>query len=165
MSAIGRRGWWVLALVAALLVAFGVGDVLVGVMADPAITRTLSGRSPVEIQASEPTAFRLYDFATRGAGLNLLFLGILLLAVVAIPYRAGQRWAWRVAWFLPAWAAVIPLQFLAFGPAAGEPPAPPMISGPIVAVLAAAALVLDRRRFGGSSAVPSAEPEASGSLG
>ena len=150
MRAIGRRGWWVLALIAATLVVFGIGDVLLGVMADPAITRTLSGRSPDAVRAAEPTAFRLYDFASRGAGLNLLLLGILLLAIVAIPYRAAERWAWWLAWFLPAWAAAIPLQFLIFGPATGQPPAPPMISGPIVAVLAVGVLLLDRRRFVGS---------------
>ena len=79
-----------------------------------------------------------------------------------LPYRAGERWAWWLAWFLPAWAAAVPLQFLAFGVAAGEPPAPPMISGPIVAGLAAGVLLLDRRRFVALSVAPSVVP-ASGS--
>jgi len=36
---------------------------------------------------------------------------------------------------------------VSFGLAPDVPPAPPMISGPIVAVLAAVVLVVDRRRF------------------
>ena len=58
----------VLAFFAATLVVFGVGDVLAGVLADRAITQTLSGRTPAEIQAAEPTAYRLYDFVTRSGG-------------------------------------------------------------------------------------------------
>jgi hypothetical protein len=51
--------------------------------------------------------------------------------------------------------ALVPIQFLVFGTAAGQPPAPPMVSGPIVALLAAGILLVDRQRFGGASVVPS----------
>ena len=130
-----------------MLVVFGVGDVLGGVLADPAITVTLAGQSPADIQAAEPTAYRLYDFVTRSGGANLVLIGLLLAAIVAIPYRGGQRWAWWAMWILPAWAALVPVQFLVVGVAAGQPPAPPMVSGPIVAAIAAAVLLLDRQRF------------------
>ena len=164
MSAVGRRGWWVLAFFAVTLVVFGVGDVLGGVLADPAITRTLSGRSPAEIQAAEPTAYRLYDFVSRSCGANLVLIGILLAVVVAIPYRGGQSWAWWAMWILPAWAALVPVQYLVFGVAAGQPPAPPMISGPIFAAIAASVLLFDRRRFSAPVAVPSTVPNASRSI-
>jgi hypothetical protein len=155
VSGVRQRGWWVLAFFAATLVAFGVGDVLGGVLADPAITQTISGRSAAEIQAAEPTAYRLYDFVIRSGGANLVLIGILLVMIVAIPYRGGQRWAWWAMWILPAWAALVPIQFLVFGTAAGQPPAPPMVSGPIVALVAAGVLLVDRQRFVGVSAVPS----------
>ena len=162
MSGIRRRGWWVLAFFAGMLVVFGVGDVLGGVLADPAITVTLSGRSPAEIQAAEPTAYRLYDFVARSGGVNLALIGILLTVIVAIPYRGGQRWAWWAMWILPAWAALVPVQFLVFGTAPGQPPAPPMVSGPIVALIAAGVLLVDRERFAGASTVPSTAVTASG---
>ena len=54
----------------------------------------VSGLSPADVQAAEPTGFRLYDFATRWRGLNLVLIGLLLASIVAVPYRAGQRWAW-----------------------------------------------------------------------
>lgn len=155
MNGARRLGWWVLAFFAVTLVVFGVGDVLGGVLADRAITQTLSGRSPADIQASEPTAYRLYDFVTRSGGANLVLIGILLAVIVVIPYRGGQRWAWWAMWILPTWAALVPIQYLMFGTAAGQPPAPPMVSGPIVAVIAAGVLLIDRQRFAGMSAVPS----------
>jgi hypothetical protein len=157
-----RRGWWVLALFAVTLVVFGVGDVLGGVLADPAITQTLSGRTATDIQAAEPAAYRLYDFVTRSGGANLVLIGILLAVIVAIPYRGGQRWAWWAMWILPAWAVLVPVQFLIFGTAAGQPPAPPMVSGPIVAVIAAWVLLVDRQRFAGAAAFRSTAASASG---
>jgi hypothetical protein len=71
----------------------------------------------------------------------------LLLVILLVPHRRGERWAWTTLWILPAWAAVTPLLYVAFGTAADRPPAPPMISGPIIAVLAAAALLIDLPRF------------------
>jgi hypothetical protein len=151
VSGVRRRAWWVLAFFAVMLAVFGIGDVLGGVLADPAITRTLTGRSPADIQAAEPTAYRLYDFVTRSGGANLVLIGILLAVIVAIPYRGGQRWAWWAMWVLPAWAALVPIQYLIIGTAAGQPPAPPMVSGPVVAALAAGVLLADRQRFAGAS--------------
>ena len=162
MSGARRRSWWILAFFAVTLVVFGIGDVLGGVLADPAITLTLSGRTPAEVQAAEPTAYRLYDFVTRSGGANLVLIGILLAVIVAIPYRGGHRWAWWAMWILPAWAALVPVQFLIAGTAAGQPPAPPMVSGPIVAVIAAGILLVDRERFAGASAVASTAATASG---
>jgi hypothetical protein len=162
VNGVRRRGWWVLAIFAVTLVVFGVGDVLGGVLADPAITQTLAGRTAAEISAAEPTAYRLYDFVTRSGGANLVLIGILLSMIVAIPYRGGQRWAWWAMWILPAWAALVPVQFLLFGTAAGQPPAPPMVSGPLVAVIAAGVLLIDRRRFTGAPEMGATPAIASG---
>jgi hypothetical protein len=141
------RAWWVLAFFAAMIVVFGVGDALIGVAADPAITVTLSGLPLAEVQAQDPIGYRLFDFAARSGGMNLALLGLLLGVLIAVPYRAGQRWAWWTLWALPVWAALVPVAYVVFGTAPGQPPAPPMISGPIVAVVAALALLLDRQRF------------------
>lgn len=152
MTALRARAWWVLAFFAVTLVLFGATDLAAGVSADPAITVAIAGRTPAEVEADDPTGYRLYDFAARNLGLGLVVMGTLLTAIVLIPYRAGQRWAWRLVWVLPAWAAVVPLQYLAFGLAPDQPPAPPMISGPIIAAVASVALLIDRRRFTSESA-------------
>jgi hypothetical protein len=131
--------------------------VFAGVTADPGITIAVSGQTPAEVQATDPTGYRLYDFAIRMGGLNLVLVGLLMSAVLLVPYRARQRWAWAVMWTLPAWASAVPAMYLAFGLAPDQPPAPPTVSGPIVAALASAALRVDRRRF---VSRPAAAPSA-----
>jgi hypothetical protein len=145
--AIGILGFF-----AVTIIAFGVGDVLAGASADAGITKAISGMGPAEVQAEDPTGYRLYDFATRTNGLVLAILGTLMTAIIVVPYRAGQRWAWRVMWTLPAWALSVPLAYLVAGVAPGQPPAPPMVSGVIVAVVAGAGLLIDRVRFAASDA-------------
>ncbi len=147
MTAIRQRAWWAIAAIAVTLVVFGATDVAMGAKADPGISLAVVGKDPAALEAAQPEAYRMFDFLTRSQGLVLSMFGLLALAVAAIPYRAGQPWAWRVLWLLPAWAILVPLLFVTFGTAAGQPPAPPMISGPIVAGVAAAALLLDRGRF------------------
>jgi hypothetical protein len=147
VTAVRERAWWILAFFAVTLAVFGATDLASGVTADPAITQVLAGRTPAEVQAEDPTGYRLYDFVSRSGGQLLIVMGTVLAAIIVVPYRGGQRWAWRLLWILPIWAATVPLLYLAFGTAPNQPPAPPMISGPIIAVLAAATLLVDRGRF------------------
>jgi hypothetical protein len=137
----------ILALFGVMYGLFGVTDFLGGVLSDPGITVAISGMTPAEVQAQDPVGYRLYDFATRTLGLSLIAVGILVTTTVLVPYRAGQRWAWAVMWWLPVWGIAIPLFYLGFGVAPGAPPAPPMVAGPIIATIAAATLLVDRRRF------------------
>ena len=145
--AIRQRAWWALGAIAVTLGLFGVTDVAMGAKADPGISLAVVGMDPAALEAAQPDAYRMFDFLTRSQGLVLGIFGLLALAVVAIPYRAGQPWAWRVLWLLPAWAIGVPVLYLISGTAAEQPPAPPMISGPVVAVVAAGALLVDRGRF------------------
>ena len=147
MTAIRQRAWWALGAIAVTLVVFGVTDVATGAKADPGISLAVVGKDPAALEAAQPDAYRMFDFLARSQGFALGMFGLLVLAVAAIPYRAGQPWAWRVLWLLPAWAIVVPFLYLSFGTAPRQPPAPPMISGPVVAVVAAGALLVDRGRF------------------
>lgn len=141
------RVWWGLVVIAVLLAVFGLTDILIGSTSDPGIALAVAGIDPETLRVQSPEGFRLYDFATRALGLALLVFGLLLLAVLLRPYRSGQPWAWAAAWALPAWAIAVPVLYLVYGTQPDEPPAPPMVSGPIIAVLAAAILLIDRRRF------------------
>jgi hypothetical protein len=150
----------VLTAIAALLVIFGIGDIQQGPKADPAITTAISGKLPAEVEAAEPTGYRLYDFAIRMGGLNLVVIGLLLAVIALIPYRAGRRWAWNAMWLLPGWALAVPALYAAFGPAPGTPLPPPTISGPILAGVAGLSLLADRRRFAlGRDEAPSLDLE------
>ena len=139
----------VLLVMAGILVIFGIGDIGQGPTADPAITTAISGKMPAEVAVAEPTGYRLYDFAIRMGGLNLVLIGLLMTSILAVPYRLGMRWAWTTMWLLPAWAITVPVLFIVYGPAPGTPLPPPAISGPILAVIAGGALLADRGRFAG----------------
>lgn len=142
-----HRSWLLLPVLASLVAVFGVSDVLVGITSDPGITVAIAGLTPDQLQAASPEGYRLADFMVRTQGITLAAFGLLLAVVLLWPYRSGQRWAWKAAFILPIWAASVPIMYLAFGLAPNAPPAPPMISGPVFAVLSVAVLVVDRRRF------------------
>jgi hypothetical protein len=142
---------------------FGLTDFLGGVLSDPGITVAISGLSPAEVQAQDPVGYRLYDFATRTLGLSLTVVGVLITTIALVPYRGGQRWAWLVMWWLPAWGLCVPAFYLAFGVAPDAPPAPPMVSGPIIAAVAAITLLGDRERFA-SRRAPQASLEVQGAV-
>ena len=139
--------WWGLAAMAVILLVFGLGDIAAGLDADPAITVALLGMTPAELREQSEAGYRLADYMARSGGLVLAALGVALTVLVAIPYRGRQAWAWRAMWLLPAWALTVPVGYLLVGTLPDQAPPPPMISGPIFAVLAAAILVVDRRAF------------------
>jgi hypothetical protein len=147
MSGVRQRLWWVLPGLAIVLVVFGVSDVLVGIPSDPGITVAIIGVAPADLEALSPEGYRLADFLVRTQGVVLAAFGLLLAVVLLVPYRAAQRWSWYAAFILPAWAITGLLMFLVFGLAPGSPPAPPMISGPVLAAVSVLVLALDRGRF------------------
>jgi hypothetical protein len=146
VTMIRARAWWLLVAIAVVIALFGLTDMASGLASDPAITTVITGLGVDELLAQDPAGHRLADFVTRSLGLNLLLLGTLFTIILVVPYRAGRRWAWRAMWLLPAWAVLVPGVYLAFGTAPGAPPSPPMISGPIIGLIAVGVLLLDRRR-------------------
>ena len=145
------KPWWGLATMTALLTLFGIGDIAAGLDADPAIVASLIGLTTAELREQTAAGYRLADYLARSGGLVLAALGIVLTIIVAIPYRNGVAWSWAGMWLLPAWALAVPVGFLLVGTVPNQPPPPPMVSGPIFAVLAAAILLADRRAFVRSS--------------
>jgi len=147
MQGLRQRLWWMLPAMAIVLVVFGVSDVLVGITSDPGITVAITGLSPEELRTTSAEGYRLGDFMTRSQGIAIAAFGLLLTIVLLVPYRATERWSWYAAFILPAWAIAVPLMYVAFGLAPGAPPSPPMISGPIFAVVSVLVLIADRGRF------------------
>lgn len=153
-----RRVWWLLVAMAVLIVLFGVGDVLIGAAADPAIAQGLSGLSLAELEAQSAAAYGLFDFFTRTQGLVLVAFGVAMTSILLIPYRQGREWAWWTAWLLPAWSLSVLAMYAVGGVAPDQPPPPPMLSGPLLALIAAAVLLLDRHRFVAAEAMTPTEP-------
>lgn len=142
-----RHAWWGLLLITATLVIIGVTDVIRGAASDRAIPQALTGMTLDELEASGPEAYRMFDFMTRVNGWSLVLAGALATAILVFSFRKGSRWAWGVMWLLPVWAMGVPLFYLVAGIEEGQPLPPPMISGPIVALLAVGILIVTTGRF------------------
>ncbi len=147
MNAVRRRAWWVLLALGVVVALFGIGDTLIGVAFDPTIPLGVTGLTTAELEAASPAAYRMIDYGARAGGPTLALLGVLFSVIVVIPYRGGRRWAWIAMWGLPVWALSSLVLGLAYGLAPGQPLPPPMISGPVVAAIAALALLIDLGRF------------------
>jgi hypothetical protein len=142
-----RHAWWGLLAVTATLAIFGITDVLVGPAADRGIPLALTGMTLDELEADGAASYRLFDFFTRTNGFSLLIAGLLGSAILMFAFRRDQRWAWWTMWLLPAWALGVVVFYLVAGVQPDQPPAPPMVSGPIVAILSAAILLVTAPRF------------------
>ena len=147
MTWLRRHAWWGLLVVSVLIVIFGAFDIASGAAADVGIPQGLTGRTVDELEAESPDAYGLFDFMTRVNGWSLVLLGVLLSVIVVVPFRRRERWAWWTMWLLPAWSAVIPVFYVVAGTDPAQPPPPPLISGPILAVLCAAILLIGVRDF------------------
>jgi hypothetical protein len=155
MSRLRRNAWWGLVAMAVIIVLFGVGDVFNGIDADPAIAVGLTGLTPAEVRAESEAAHRIIDINARTGGVHLIVIGALMLAVLFAGFRRNQRWAWWAMWTLPGWTAAVSVIFAAYGVAPGQIPPPPMLSGPIFAVVSGAILLLSAPRFfGDQTAIP-----------
>jgi hypothetical protein len=58
----------------------------------------ISGQTWASFKAAQPGAAHYITLAERGYALHELVFAILFLVIVAIPLRAGQRWAWWACW-------------------------------------------------------------------
>jgi hypothetical protein len=144
MTWLRRHVWWGLLAVSVSFVLFGATDIASGAAADALIPQALTGKTIQQLEAESADAYGMFDFGVRINGWSLVLLGVLLALIVLIPFRRGERWAWWALWVLPIWAAVVPVFFLVAGVQPDQPPAPPMVSGPIVAIMCAAILLVTR---------------------
>lgn len=58
----------------------------------------VTGQTWVSFKAVQPGFAHYITLAERGYAMHELVFAILFLAIVAIPLRAGQRWAWWACW-------------------------------------------------------------------
>jgi hypothetical protein len=146
---IQRHAWRLLLIITVLIAFIGVWPVLLGLKEDASVPLGIAGITATELEATSAAAYRLSDFQARTSGLDLIAMGILLSVVVLRGFRQNRPWAWWTMWTLPGWAAAVSVLILAVGVAPGQAPPNPMISGPIIAVLSAAILLVSVPRFFG----------------
>jgi hypothetical protein len=142
-----RRGWIILLIISITFLLFGIGDIIQGMDADPAIAEGLSGLDWDEVKESQPELARLITWQMRAGGGNILILSLFSIAIILKPYRRGEQWAWVTLWVLPLWTVLIfAMIFFADRPA-DSPTPPPMFSAPIFLVLIALTLLMSYRKF------------------
>lgn len=131
-----RHGWKVLFGLAVVIGLFGVGDVVRGIDADPAIPHAVTGLTVAEIRQTSPELARMIDLQVRAGGLHLLVMGLLWCVILWGPFRRGERWAWYTMWTFPAWGLAVSVSFLFIDLAPGVAPPPPAVSGWVFFALA-----------------------------
>jgi hypothetical protein len=147
MAWLQRKAWWALVGLTVIVGLFGLSDVAGGISADPGIPLGITGKTVTQLRAESEQSYRLLDLTARSGGTLLVVIGILMTTILLVPFRRGERWAWWVMWTLPIWAAAASVGIAIVGVAPGQAPPPPMISGPIFAVLAGAILLVSAPRF------------------
>jgi len=144
---IERHSWKVFLLISIILGLFGMGDILQGMSADPAIANSITGVAWEELQVSSPKIANLIDLQVRSGGSQLVMLSILSIAICLAGYRRGERWAWYTLWVFPIWTALAFVTFLTAERQPDFPPPPPMLSAPVFFVVSVLALLLPIRKF------------------
>ncbi|MBA3906146.1 MAG: hypothetical protein H0X35_05585 [Pseudonocardiales bacterium] len=104
----GTRGWGLVGLGLLMLLGafyvFGavsdlVSDAALGIPVDHVDTfGALAGTGFHQLQASAPGTAGYITVLERGYALHELTFALLLLALIAVPFRRRQRWAWWAAW-------------------------------------------------------------------
>lgn len=99
------------------------------------------------LASESPNGYRFADFGVRATGLGLVVTGTALAAIAGFAFRQHRLWAWWVMWVLPIWGISALVLILAIGVSPAQAPPTPMITGPIVAVVSAALLLVSAPRF------------------
>ena len=142
-----RNAWIVFMVVGVIVVLFGVGDVIRGMDADPAIAESITGTNWEHLQDASPRLANLIDLMVRSQGFTITVLAVLSIGVTLYAFRPGERWAWYALWIWPVWSIAIFVLFFTADRHADFPPPPPMLSGPVFFVITLLALALSYRKF------------------
>ncbi len=128
-SFLARTAWkWLLAPVV-IVTLFGIGDIILGTDADPAIIEGLTGITFEEIEAVSPEAATVIDLQARSIGYLIIYMSVPLAVILLFGFRRWRRWAWLAMWVLPLWAISASVSmFLVDRPEGARLP-PPMVSG------------------------------------
>jgi hypothetical protein len=124
-----RHGWKFLLILNSVIGLFGVGDLISGADADPAIPLAVTGLTVEEIGTTSESLARLIDLQARAGGFHLIVISLLGGAILLVPFRRGERWAWYAMWTLPLWSVAVAVSYLFVDLQPDVPPPPPAISG------------------------------------
>jgi hypothetical protein len=139
-----RHSWRVPLFLTIVIGLFGVNDLIRG-RDDSAVEVT--GLTVDEIRATREPLARLIDLRVRAGGVQLIVTSLLGGAVLLVPFRRGEPWAWYAMWTFPLWSVAAAVLFLFVERQPGATPPPPAISGWVFFGLFAALLWASRGSF------------------
>jgi hypothetical protein len=154
MDWLRRHAWQLLLGMTALIAVVGLNPVKEGIHEDSSVPLAFTGKTADQLQADDPETFRLIDVQARFGGLDLIVIGILLSAILATGFRRNERWAWWAMWMLPLWGAAVSATILRTGLIDGQAPPSPLFTGPAIAGLSSALLVIAAPRFFARTTLP-----------
>ena len=153
MDWLRRHAWQLLLAMTAMIAVIGLSPVKNGINEDPSVPLGFAGMTAAQLKSDNARSFRLIDAQARFGGLDLIVIGTLLSAILVGAFRHNQRWSWWAMWLLPFWGISVFVTILRTGTAADQAPPTPYFSGPIVAALSSALLLVAAPRFFGHRAV------------
>jgi hypothetical protein len=162
MEWLRRHAWQPLLGMTALIAIVGLNPVAQGIHEDPSVPLAFTGRTADQLQSDNPQSFRLIDVQARFSGLDLIVIGLLMSAVLLGGFRRNEPWAWWAMWLLPLWGGAVTATIVRTGLADGQAPPTPMFTGPTIAVVSTALLLLSAPRFFGRVPGQSDAPEPRG---
>jgi len=163
MEWLRRHAWQLLLGMTALISIVGLNPVKEGIHEDPSVPLAFTGMTADQLRSDNANSFRLIDVQARFGGLDLIVIGLLLSAILVTAFRRNERWAWWAMWLLPLWGAAVSATIVRTGLVDGQQPPSPLFTGPTIALLSSALLLIAAPRFFGRSAlqatvdVPSSE--------
>lgn len=96
-----KYAWILLFAIGVMILAGGVPHSL-GLNTDPETVQRIIGMTINEFQISNPSFFDLYTFYFRFGGLSDLGVAFFIIAISLTAYRKGEKFAWYILWFIPA---------------------------------------------------------------
>lgn len=138
-----RHAWWALLAFAAFAIVVGLGDIQAGA---PDNAVALAGMTNDQLAAQNGHAYALMQNQVREAGIQVVVLGALVIAILLYAFRRRQRWAWWVLWSFPLYAVSLVLLQL-IDTSAGQMPPLEVFTGSFVGVIATAVLLVSAPGF------------------
>jgi hypothetical protein len=158
MKWLRRHAWQPLLGMTALIAIIGLNPVKEGIHEDPSVALAFTGMTADQLQSDNANSFRLIDVQARFGGLDLIVIGLLLSAILVNAFRRNERWAWWVMWLLPLWGTAVAATIVRTGLVDGQAPPSPLFTGPAIAVVSTALLLISAPRFFGRAPLPAAAP-------
>jgi ATP/ADP translocase len=105
-TAIERKGWVLVGLLAVVMILFGLMAFFGG---GPGRSAPITGSGCCNGERFDTVAAWAYDYTgeiARYMATYMFAAGLMALVLVLIPLRRGERWAWAVLWVVPLLFAV-----------------------------------------------------------